>query len=121
MVGLLFASILEPTAVGTSVSARNEQVQGTLEYMASQPVRRIYLGLSWSAYGFLQSLVVALVVLLLTIPIGFRASHVDVPVIIAVVVLTIVIFAAVGNFGAAVVIVIQQGFPWLPECSASSA
>ncbi len=111
VVGLLFVSILEPTAIGTSVSARNEQVQGTLEYMASQPVRRIYLGLSWSAYGLVQSLAVALVVLLLTIPIGFSASHVDAPVIIAVVVLTIAIFAAVGNFGAAVVIVIQQGVP----------
>jgi ABC-2 type transport system permease protein len=111
VVGLLFASILEPTAVGTSMSARNEQVQGTLEYMASQPVRRIYLGLSWSAYGLLQSLAVAVVVLLLTIPIGFRASHVNAPVIVAVIILTVVIFAAVGNFGAAVVIVIQQGVP----------
>ncbi len=111
VVGLLFASILEPTAVGTSMSARNEQVQGTLEYMASQPVRRIYLGLSWSAYGLLQSLAVASVVLILTIPIGFRTSHVDAPVIIAVVLLTIVIFTAVGNFGAAVVIEIQQGVP----------
>jgi ABC-2 type transport system permease protein len=111
VVGLLFASILEPTAVGTSVSARNEQVQGTLEYMASQPVRRIYLGLSWSAYGLVQSIAVAVVVLLLTIPIGFGVSHVNAPVIIAVIILTIVIFAAVGNFGAAVVIVIQQGVP----------
>ncbi|HZM56678.1 MAG TPA: ABC transporter permease [Acidimicrobiales bacterium] len=111
VVGLLFASILEPTAVGTSVSARNEQVQGTLEYMASQPVRRIYLGLSWSAYGLVQSIAVAVVVLLLTIPIGFGVSHVNAPVIIAVIILTVVIFAAVGNFGAAVVMVIQQGVP----------
>ncbi len=111
VVGLLFASILEPTAVGTSVSARNEQVQGTLEYMASQPVRRIFLGLSWSAYGLVQSMAVAVVVLLLTIPIGFDVSHVNAPVIVAVIILTIVIFAAVGNFGAAVVVVIQQGVP----------
>src|SRR5271155_4034565 len=69
VVGLLFASVLQPTAIGTSTSARNEQVQGTLEYMASQPVNRIYLGLSWSAYGLVQSLAVASVVLLLTIPI----------------------------------------------------
>jgi ABC-2 type transport system permease protein len=111
VVGLLFASILEPTAIGTAVSARTEQVQGTLEYLASQPVRRIYLGLSWSAYGFIQSVLVAVVVVLLTIPIGFDVSHVDVPVAVAVVFLTIVIFAAVGNFGAALVIIIQQGVP----------
>lgn len=111
VIGLLFASILEPTAIGTSVSARNEQVQGTLEYLASLPVRRIYLGLSWSAYGFIQSVLVAIVVLLLTIPIGFGVSHVDLPVVVAVILLTVVIFAAVGNFGAALVMVIQQGVP----------
>jgi ABC-2 type transport system permease protein len=111
VVGLLFASILEPTAVGTSVSARNEQVQGTLEYLASQPVRRIYLGLSWSAYGLIQSILVAIVIVLLTIPIGFGVSHVNVAVVVAVILLTIVIFSAIGNFGAAVVILLQQGVP----------
>jgi ABC-2 type transport system permease protein len=109
VVGLLFASILEPAAIGTSASARGEQVQGTLEYMASQPVRRIYLGLSWSAYGLLQSMVLAVIVLLLTIPIGFSVTNVNVPVVVAVVVLSILIFAAVGNAGAALVIVVQQG------------
>ena len=111
VVGLLFASILEPTAVGTSTSARAEQVQGTLEYLATQPVRRIYLGLSWSAFGLIQSFIVAVVVLLLTIPLGFGVSHVNVPVVIAVIVLSIIIFAAVGNFGAAIVILVQQGVP----------
>jgi ABC-2 type transport system permease protein len=109
VIGLLFASILEPAAVGTSTSARSEQLQGTLEYMASQPVRRVYLGLSWSAYGFLQSLVIAVAVLLLTIPVGFSVSHLDVPIVLAVIVLSILVFAAIGNVGAALVIVIQQG------------
>jgi ABC-2 type transport system permease protein len=109
VVGLLFVSILEPAAIGTSTSARNEQVQGTLEYMASQPVRRIYLGLSWSAYGILQSMVLAVIVLLLTIPIGFSVATVNVPVVLAVIVLSILVFAAIGNAGAALVIVVQQG------------
>jgi len=111
VVGLLFASILEPTAVGTSVSARADQVQGTLEYLATQPVRRIYLGLSWSAYGLLQSIVVASVIVLLTIPLGFSVSDVNAPVVFAVILLTIVIFAAVGNLGASLVIILQQGVP----------
>jgi ABC-2 type transport system permease protein len=109
VVGLLFVSILEPTAIGTSGSARNEQVQGTLEYMASQPVRRIYLGLSWSAYGLMQSTVIAVIVLVLTIPIGFRATDLNLPVVVAVIILSILVFAAVGNIGAALVIVVQQG------------
>jgi ABC-2 type transport system permease protein len=96
VVGLLFASILSPTAAGTSVSVRSEQVQGTLEYLASQPIRRLALGLGWSAFGFLQSLFVAVVILVLTIPLGL---------------LSIVIFAAIGNFGASVVMLVQQGVP----------
>ncbi len=111
VVGLLVASILEPTAIGTSTAARNEQIQGTLEYMASQPVRRVYLGLSWSAYGLVQSSVIALGVLLLTIPIGFGVHDVDVPVVVAAIVLSVLVFAAVGNIGAALVIVVQQGTP----------
>jgi ABC-2 type transport system permease protein len=109
VVGLLFASILEPPAIGTSSAARSEQVQGTLEYMASQPIRRIFLGFSWVAYNFLQSAFIALVVLLLTIPIGFKLTDPNIPVIIAVIVLSVAVFAAIGNVGAALVIIFQQG------------
>jgi ABC-2 type transport system permease protein len=111
VVGLLFASILEPTAVGTSVSARGDQVQGTLEYLATQPVRRIYLGWSWSAYGLLQSMAVSAVIVVLTIPIGFSVSNVNVPVVVAVTLLSIAVFSAIGNLGAALVIILQQGLP----------
>jgi len=111
VVGLLFASILEPTAVGTSVSARNDQVQGTLEYLSTQPVRRAYIGFSWSSFNLLQSVLVAVIVVLLTIPLGFGFSDVNFPVVLVVVPVTILIFAAVGNMGAAVVIVLQQGVP----------
>jgi len=111
VVGLLFVSILQPTAAGTAVSARSEQVQGTLEYLASQPIRRICVGLGWSAYGFLQSIVIAAVVLALTIPLGFAVSNVNVPVVIGVTILSILIFAAAGNLGAALVLLVQQGVP----------
>jgi ABC-2 type transport system permease protein len=111
VVGLLFASILEPTAAGTAVSARSDQLQGTLEYLASLPVRRVYLGLSWSAFGLVQSIVVAAVIMLLTIPLGFSVSNVNVPVVVAVIFLTIIVFSAIGNFGAALVILVQQGVP----------
>jgi ABC-2 type transport system permease protein len=109
VVGLLFAAILEPSAIGTSNSTRSEQVQGTLEYMASQPVRRVYLGLSWSAYGLIQSMAIATIVLFLTIPIGFAVTNVNVPVVLAVIILSILVFAAIGNTGAAIVIIFQQG------------
>lgn len=111
VIGLLFAAILEPTAIGTATSARNEQVQGTLEYLASLPVARVYLGLSWSAYGLLQSIVVAAVVLGLTFAIGFGIGTVNIAIVIAVIVLSIIVFSAVGNLAAALVISIQQGVP----------
>ena len=115
VVGLLFASILEPTAVGTSVSARNDQVQGTLEYLSTQPVRRAYIGFSWSAFNLLQSLLVAAIVVLLTIPLGFSVSDVNVPVVLVVIPLTILIFGAVGNMGASLVILLQQGVERIGE------
>ena len=56
-------------------------------------------------------MVVAVVVLLLTILIGFNVTDVNVPVVIIVIPLTIVIFGAIGNMGACLVIVFQQGVP----------
>jgi len=109
VVGLLLVSILVPTATGASMSARNEQVQGTLEYLASQPVPRLALGLSWSAYGFIESSVIAIIVAVLTVMIGFNVAHIDIPVVIATIFLSIVIFSAIGNLGAALVIMLQQG------------
>ena len=47
--------------------------------------------------------------MLATIPIGFGVSHVDVPVMLAVLILSIVIFAAIGTMAAGLVIVFQQG------------
>lgn len=111
VVGLLFAAILEPTAIGTATSARNEQIQGTLEYLASLPVARVYLGLSWSAYGLLQSIVVAIVVLGLTALIGFTFGAVNFLIVVTVILLSIVVFSAIGNLGASLVISIQQGVP----------
>jgi ABC-2 type transport system permease protein len=109
VVGLLFASILEPTAIGTSTAARNEQVMGTLEYIASQPVRRVFLGIGWSAYNLLQSMVVAIAVVLLATTIGFRTHNLNFPVVLGVIILSILVFTAVGNFSASIVIVFQQG------------
>jgi len=47
--------------------------------------------------------------MLLTIPIGFRVSNLNILVVVGVLILSILIFAAIGNVGAAIVVVFQQG------------
>ena len=109
VVGLVLASVLEPTTVSGSTSVRQDQVQGTLEYLATQPISRLVLGISWSAYAILQSLVAACIVLAFTVPLGFRVSHVNVPVVVVTLILTLVVFMGIGNIGSAVVLALQQG------------
>jgi ABC-2 type transport system permease protein len=109
VIGIMVAFVIEPAATAGAAAVRADQVQGTLEYLASQPVSRFALGLSWSAYSVLQSIVVAIVVGCLTTIVGFRVTHFGVGVVVATLVLTIAIFASVGNFGVAFVLVYQQG------------
>ncbi len=109
VIGVLMVFILEPTAVSGSVAVRQDQVQGTLEYLGTLPVPRLVLGLCWSAFAFLQSCVSAAVILGLTFLLGFRVTHVDVGVVVATILLTLVIFFAFGVAGTALVLAFQQG------------
>jgi ABC-2 type transport system permease protein len=109
VIGVLLVFILEPTATAGSLAVRQEQVQGTLEYVASLPVPRMVLGLCWSTYAFVQSFVFACIICGLTFLLGFRVSHVDVAAIFATLVLTMVIFFAFGIMGTGLVLAFQQG------------
>lgn len=109
VVGLVLAAILEPTAVAGSAAVRQDQVQGTLEYLATLPVSRVVLGISWSAYSVIQSMITACLILAVTIPLGFRVSHVTLWVVVPTLILTLTIFMAIGNFGTAIVLAFQQG------------
>lgn len=109
VIGLVMASILEPTAVAGAAAVRQDQVQGTLEYLATLPVPRLVLGFSWSAYTVIQSSVAACAIVVMTFALGFRISHFDAAVVVPAVVLTLVVFLALGNLGSAVVLAFQQG------------
>jgi len=111
VVGIVIASVVQPAATAAAASVRTDQVQGTLEFLAAQPIPRVTLGLGWSAYAVFQALVQGVVITALTIPLGFRVSHVNLGVALLALVLTLAIFLAVGNIGAAVVLAWQQGGP----------
>lgn len=109
VIGVLLVFILEPTATAGATAVRQDQVQGTLEYLASLPVPRVLLGLCWCSYACLQAFLFACLICGLTFILGFRVSHVDIPVIFATLVLTIIVFLAIGIMGTALVLALQQG------------
>jgi ABC-2 type transport system permease protein len=109
VIGVAIVFILEPTAIAGGGNVRSDQTQGTLEYLVTMPVPRLVLGLCWSAYAFVQSVILAMVVLAFTVVLGFRVSHVDWLVAIPTVLLTLVICLAIGIFGTAIVLALQQG------------
>jgi ABC-type polysaccharide/polyol phosphate export permease len=49
------------------------------------------------------------IVLALTVPLGFRVSHVNAPVVVITLVLTLLVFMGIGNIGSSVVLAFQQG------------
>jgi ABC-2 type transport system permease protein len=109
VIGVLLVFILEPTAAAGSAAVRQDQVQGTLEYLATLPVPRVLLGLCWCSYAALQAFIFACFICGITFLLGFRVSHVDVPVVFATLVLTIIVFLAIGIAGTALVLALQQG------------
>jgi ABC-2 type transport system permease protein len=109
VIGVLMVFILEPTAISGSVAVRQDQVQGTLEYLGTLAVPRLVLGVCWSAYAFIQSFIFACIIFGLTFLLGFRVTHVDIGIVIPTILLTLVIFFAFGVAGTAIVLAFQQG------------
>lgn len=109
VVGLALSGVLQTAGSSAASSVRQDQVQGTLEIVATQPVSRLALGVGWCAYPTLHGLAVALVVVVASIPLGFRAVDPNLPVVAVVLGLSAVVFMAIGILGASIVVVIQQG------------
>lgn len=109
VVGLVLSSMLVPAATAGSAALRGDQVQGTLEYLAAQPMSRLVIGFSWSAYPTLQAVVFGAVITATTFPLGFALGAVNAPVALAAFLLILITFLAVGNLGCAVVLAFQQG------------
>ncbi|MBJ7472045.1 MAG: ABC transporter permease [Solirubrobacteraceae bacterium] len=114
VVGMAMAGIVE-TAVGASMgAARRDQVEGTLEAVASLPIGSATLGLGWLLYPILDGLIGAVFTILLAIPLGMVGADPYLPSIVLSIILSILVFASFGFFGAAIVLAFQQGAGVVP-------
>ncbi|HVL90599.1 MAG TPA: ABC transporter permease [Actinomycetota bacterium] len=109
VVGLATAQILDGAVTQPSSLVRQEQVQGTLEVLATTPLRPAALAAGWISYPIAASLVNSLIMLALAGPLGFRFEDPNWPVGVLALVLSSLAFAGFGILVAAVVLVIQQG------------
>jgi ABC-2 type transport system permease protein len=109
VVGVATANILRAAVVAASNNARNDQVQGTLEILGTQPISPIALVLGWSALPVAEAIVEGVLMLALAVPLGFTGVHPDWASVLLVLVISTVVFLSIGFIGAAFVLTIQQG------------
>lgn len=109
VVGIALASVMQSSATAASGAARQDQLQGTLEILVTQPVSKAALGLGWCAYPTLQALVTGVLTLLLSVPLGFRLPDPDFSTAAVVLLFSALVFTSMGLLGAAVVLALQQG------------
>ncbi len=109
VVGIALASVLQSSAAAAGGAARQDQLQGTLEVLVTQPVSKAALGLGWCAYPTLQALVIGVLTLLVSVPLGFRLPNPDFPAAVVVLALSALVFTSIGLLGASIVLALQQG------------
>jgi ABC-2 type transport system permease protein len=108
VVGLALSGVLRAATESASDNARRDQVEGTLEILATQPVSVTALGLAWSAWPVFEAIVDGALTLVLAIPLGFAVSP-NWPAALLVLVLSATVFISIGFVGAAAVLAFQQG------------
>ncbi len=109
VVGYAVTNVLRASTASAAVNARRDQVEGTLEILATQPVPLLSLGLGWSAWPVVESLAEAVVMLALAIPLGFGAADPEWISVIVALCLSALCFVGIGFIGAASVVAFQQG------------
>lgn len=109
VVGMALAHVLDGSLGAPAAQVRQEQVQGTLEVLASQPVSATTLALGWSTYPVLRGVATGSMTLLLAGPMGLSLSSPNWGAALLALVLAAFAFLALGTLVAAFVIVFQQG------------
>lgn len=121
VVGMALAGLLE-RAVGASMgAARRDQVEGTLEAVASLPVSSLTLGLGWMLYPMIDALIGLVVTFLLALPLGLSGIDPNWPAVVVSMTLSVVVFASMGFFGTSLVLGFQQGAGLVPLLLAALA
>lgn len=108
VVGMVMAQVLDRTLAGPGGAVRQEQVQGTLEVLAAKPLSPAALAAGWSSYPVIESLVSAIVMLAIAVPLGFSVSDPNLLIAVPVMIVAALVFAAIGTLAAAFVLVFQQ-------------
>jgi ABC-2 type transport system permease protein len=109
VIGVTVSNILRAAVMTAANNARRDQLEGTLEILATQPISPLALALGWSTLPVIESILEGTLVMLVAIPLGFSGFSPDWLSMILVLVIAIVLFLAVGFIGAAFVLAIQQG------------
>jgi ABC-2 type transport system permease protein len=109
VVGVTTANILRVAVVAASGNARSEQVEGTLEILATQPISPVALALGWSALPVMEAIVEGVIMLALAVPLGFSGFTPDWISVLLVLAISTTVFLSIGFIGAAFVLAIQQG------------
>lgn len=109
VVGVVTANILRVAVMAASGNARNDQVEGTLEILGTQPISPIALALGWSALPVIEAILEGMLMLALAVPLGFTGVSPDWISVLLVLAISTAVFLSIGFIGAAFVLAIQQG------------
>lgn len=109
VVGVVVSNILRASVATAAANARRDQLEGTLEILATQPVSPVALALGWSALPVAQAVLDGILTAAIAIPLGFTGFSPNWISTLAVLAVAIVAFLAIGFLGAALVLAIQQG------------
>ncbi len=109
VVGMAMAQVLDGTLNAPGGAARAEQMQGTLEALATTPLSPASLAAGWLAYPILNSLITSILMLSIAGPLGLQLGpNPNFGAAILVFAASALAFAGLGIIGAAVVLVLQQ-------------
>ena len=109
VVGFVVAGVLRASTVTTATNARRDQVEGTLEILATQPISLLALALGWGILPVLEEISAGMITFAIAVPLGFQGVSPNWPALFVCLVVSAILFVAVGFIAAAAVLAIQQG------------
>jgi ABC-2 type transport system permease protein len=109
VIGVTLSNILRVAVLTAASNARSDQIEGTLEILATQPISPLALALGWSALPVMEAILEGAATMAVAVPLGFSGFTPDWLSVALVVTVSLSVFVAIGFIGAAFVLAIQQG------------
>lgn len=108
VIGMAMAQVLEGAISAPAGAVRGEQVQGTLEVLATTPLSPASLAAGWISFPLVQALLTGAIMIAFAGPMGLRFTHPSWFAASLAFALSAPAFAGIGIMGAALVLMIQQ-------------